>query len=169
MSPASSERRVLVAGLGNIFFGDDAFGVEVVRRLSPQSLPAGVRVLDVGIRSLHLAYELLEGDYDTVILVDIVSRGGTPGTVYELEPDGPDSTDIEDVADGHGLRPDQVLAFARRLGGNVGRILIVGCEPACTDPDASMSEPVTAAVDTAMHTILRLATAAAVDPVGAGN
>src|SRR5687768_5994190 len=76
----ASGPRVLVAGLGNIFLGDDAFGVEVSRRLLTAGLPPDVRVMDIGIRSVHLAYELLEADYDTTILVDAVCRGGDPGT-----------------------------------------------------------------------------------------
>ena len=33
--------RVLVAGIGNIFLGDDGFGVEVVKHLDATSLPDG--------------------------------------------------------------------------------------------------------------------------------
>ena len=158
---------VLVAGLGNIFYGDDAFGVEVARRLSSRPLPEGVRVFDAGVRTMHLAYEIADGGYDTVILVDLVSRGNTPGTVYELEPDETEAEDANEAADAHDLRPHQILAFARRLGARTGRIVIVGCEPACTDPECELSEPVAAAIDLTIATILKLAESATSAPMGA--
>lgn len=145
---------ILVAGLGDIFFGDDAFGVEVARRLAKERLPEHVRVLDAGIRTMHLAYEIVEHTYDTIILVDLVARGGRPGTVYELEPDGAHVDDDSETADAHDLRPDQILAFARKLGARIGRVVIVGCEPACVDPGGALSDPVAAAVDEATRTIL---------------
>lgn len=79
--------RVLIAGVGNIFLGDDGFGVEVVQRLASETLPNWVRVLDVGIRGIHLAYELIENGYEKAILVDAVSRVGDPGTVYVIDLD----------------------------------------------------------------------------------
>src|SRR5687767_10103336 len=105
MTLSSRRTRVLVAGLGNIFFGDDAFGVEEARRLATCVLPDGVRAFDAGVRTMHLAYEMVDGDYDTVILVDLVARGGDPGTVYELESDGTDGIDAAETTDAHDLRP----------------------------------------------------------------
>jgi hydrogenase maturation protease len=150
--------RLLVAGLGNVFLGDDAFGVEVAKRLATMALPETVRVLDAGIRSVHLAYELVEGNYDTAILIDIVSRGGDPGTVYVLEPEEADSLErVEAQApDGHAIQPQHVIALVRRLGGRVGRVLIVGCEPSRIDGDAGLSPAVDGAVGEATSLVLRL-------------
>lgn len=167
MPPDNRGTRVLVAGLGNIFFGDDAFGVEVARRLAMQRLPEHVRVVDAGIRTMHLAYEMVENRYDTVIFVDLVPRGGCPGTIYELEPDGADLVDVPESADAHDLRPDQIVAFARKLGARIGRVLIVGCEPACVDPTGALSEPVASAVDEATRAILRSVGASGEVSIGA--
>ena len=82
----SAPPRILVAGIGNIFMGDDAFGVEVARRLSQRTLPAGVRVSDFGIRGFDLAYALQDG-YETTILIDACPRGEEPGTLFVVEPD----------------------------------------------------------------------------------
>ncbi|HJU74782.1 MAG TPA: hydrogenase maturation protease [Gemmatimonadaceae bacterium] len=146
--------RILVAGIGNIFLGDDAFGVEVSRRLAHVPLGSQVRLLDVGTRSLHLAYELLDGSYDTAILVDAVARGGEPGTIYVLEPD--DGSDISVPVDGHGVRPEHALAMLRQLGGTVGRTLIVGCEPERIDAGQALSLPVAAVVDEAVRIVVQL-------------
>ena len=167
MLPDNRGKRVLVAGLGNVFFGDDAFGVEVARRLAMQPLPEHVRVLDAGIKTVHLAYEMVENQYDTVIFVDLVPRGGCPGTVYELEPDGAEVVEVSETAGAHDLRPDQIVTYARRLGGRIGRILIVGCEPACVDPIGALSEPVAAAVDEATRAILSSVGASGEVPTGA--
>ena len=116
----------LVAGVGNIFLGDDGFGVEVARRLTGEPMPDGVDVADFGIRGVHLAYELLDG-YDELILVDAAPRGEQPGTVYVIEPDmdGPAGSGdpVADTAsagdpplDAHGMDPDTVFAIVRRLG-----------------------------------------------------
>jgi len=124
------KQRMLVAGIGNIFLQDDGFGVEVVKRLAGESLPEWVRVADFGIRGVHLAYEMLDGDYDAVILVDAASRGEEPGTVYLIEPDVETIDTRQPVSlDAHGMDPQVVLQTIKTLGGMRGRLYIVGCEP----------------------------------------
>jgi hydrogenase maturation protease len=145
--------RVLVAGIGNIFLSDDGFGVEVANRLAEVSVPDGVKVADFGIRGVHLAYELLDG-YDSVILIDAVPTGDPPGTVCvfqpELDGEGPG------VLDAHGLDPAAVLSMLGDLGGQVGRILVVGCQPATVEEGIGLSEPVAAAVGEAVEMVLTL-------------
>src|SRR5438128_9638787 len=125
-----SRLRVLIAGVGNIFLGDDAFGVHAVRRLATRPLPEGIRVIDFGIRGIDLAYALLEG-YEAAILVDAVPRGGKPGTLYVLEPDQESLQDATDAGwAGHRLDPMNVLRLVRALGGPRPILRLVGCEPA---------------------------------------
>ena len=145
----------LVAGIGNVFFSDDGFGVEVATRLAKEGLPDGVRVMDAGIRARHLAYELLDGGCETAILVDTVRRGGPPGTLYLLEPEPSVRSTFETMAslDGHTMTPDAILAFVKALGGSPTRILIVGCEPACVDEGMGLTPPVGAAVEHALALI----------------
>ena len=155
---------VLVAGIGNIFLGDDGFGVEVVRRLAARDLPAGVRVADFGIRGLHLAFDLLERREATAILVDATPRRGEPGTVYLIEPDldqlgaGPHggAGETSPMMDAHGMTPDAVFALLRSLGGTPPRVWIVGCEPLRTEEEMGLSLPVERAVDEAVELILDL-------------
>ena len=150
-------RRTLVAGIGNIFFGDDGFGVEVAVRLSRERLPEGVRVLDAGVRARDLAYELFEGRYETAILVDAVARGSAAGTVHIIEPDAvPVGSGAVTAADGHAMNPDATLALVQALGGVTTRILIVGCEPARVEEGIGLSEPVAAAVDEAIGVVREL-------------
>lgn len=159
---------MLVAGLGNIFLGDDAFGVEVARRLLAAGVPPEVRVIDAGIRSLQLGYELRETQYETTILVDVVCRGGDPGTLYILEPD--ETTESTATPDAHSVGPGHVLALVRRLGGRVGRVLIVGCEPLRLDQEPGLSSIVSTAVDEAIPLIERLVSSALTGvPTDAGN
>jgi hydrogenase maturation protease len=121
--------RILVAGIGNIFLGDDAFGVEVVRVLSRRPWPDDVRIVDFGIRGLDLAYALLDG-YEVAILVDAIPRGGTPGTLYVIEPEPLEGGEpMEAMVEGHNLDPEKVLRLAAALGNPVRRLLVVGCEP----------------------------------------
>jgi hydrogenase maturation protease len=149
----------MVAGIGNIFLGDDAFGVELARRLTAETLPEDVRVADYGIRGMHLAYDLLEMAPDTTILLDAVSRGGEPGTIYVLEIGPGDVPGIEPSAvDAHGMAPDAVLALLENLGGSMGRTLLVGCEPASTEEVIGLSTTVAAAVDRAVGVVLDLLT-----------
>ncbi len=152
----------LVAGVGNIFFGDDGFGVEVARRLAERELPDGVTVADYGISGMHLAYDLSDG-YDRAILIDATPRGGTPGTVYVLEPAQPAEADTA-LFDAHGMQPEVVLGMIGMLGGKTGRLLIVGCEPASAGPGIGLSEPVAAAVDGAVRTVLELIANCATPP-----
>src|SRR5688572_30837607 len=144
------KRDTLVAGIGNIFLGDDGFGVEVVSRLRHAPLPSGVRVLDAGIRARHLAYELMDGRYETAILVDAVARGGAPGTLYLIRPDVPSQDEAQGRFDGHNMNPEAALACVQAFGRTTTRFLIVGCERACLDDGPGLSEPVAAAVDEAV-------------------
>ncbi len=149
--------RILIAGIGNIFLGDDGFGVAVAQRLAKRPLPEGVRVGDFGIRGLDLVYALLE-EWEAVILVDIAVRGEPPGTLYliepEIEPDGPVSLEA------HGMDPVKVLALARTMGAPPTRTFLVACEPDCVmsgEPDedvmVELSAPVRAAVDGAVQMV----------------
>jgi hydrogenase maturation protease len=156
-------RRILVAGVGNVFLGDDGFGVEVARRLAGEHFPEGVEVADFGIRGVHLAYELLQG-YDTLILVDAAPRGEAPGTVFVLEPDFTRSDSLERgesgfLLDAHSLDPEMVLAILKDIGGRVDRVLIVGCEPADVSEGMGLSAPVIRGVDEAVRVVRRLVTA----------
>lgn len=151
------KRRVLVAGIGNVFLSDDGFGVEVATRLSRERLPEGVRVVDTGIRARDLAYELVEGGYETAILVDAVARGGTAGTVYVIEPRPTDRrAAIGGLGDGHSMNPEATLALVHAMGGVATRILVVGCEPACLDEGIGLTAPVAAAVDEAISVVREL-------------
>jgi hydrogenase maturation protease len=140
--------RVLVAGIGNVFLGDDGFGVMLADRLSRRQWPAGVQVADFGIRGMDLAYTLLDG-WDAAILLDAAPRGEAPGTLYVIEPE----LDADDVApEAHGMDPVTVLALARSLGGTPPRTLVLGCEPQThmTEDDeivAELTEPVQVALD----------------------
>lgn len=146
-------RRILVAGIGNIFLADDGFGCEVVRRLAERKLPTGVDVVDFGIRGLDLAYALHD-DHEAVVLVDATPRGGEPGTVYVIEPEIEDEGAV--TLDTHGMDPVKVLRFARAMGAEPTRTIVVGCEPQVVlrgenydDMLMELSEPVRAAVDEA--------------------
>jgi hydrogenase maturation protease len=172
--------KLLVAGVGNIFLGDDGFGVEVARRLAGADLPDWVQVVDYGIRGMHLAYDLANG-YRSAILVDATARGGAPGTIYLIEPDLADAPTRSDQAGGaagqasadsallaanplfnaHGMQPDVVLGMLGMLGGQTREVLLVGCEPATIDDGIGLSEPVAAAVDEAVRVVLDLIASAA--------
>ncbi len=153
------ERRILVACIGNIFLGDDGFGVEVARRLAQRSLPEGVRVVDFGIRSYDLAYALMD-DWELVILVDAVPRGGQPGTVYVIEPELPAADTPQSPAlDAHTMNPVAALQLVSVLGGEVKRMIVVGCEPSPVDPEEAgleLSAPVLGAVDEAITAVEEL-------------
>ena len=155
----TNERGILIAGVGNIFLGDDGFGCEVVRRLSARARPIDAHVVDFGIRGFDLAYALMEG-YKLTIMVDATPRGGAPGTVYAIEPDLKDLDQFESQAttiETHAMNPMRVLAFVKSMGGNLNRIIIVGCEPETASENAggdlALSEPVSAAVDEAIALI----------------
>src|SRR5262245_60417721 len=167
--------RMLIAGIGNIFLGDDGFGPEVAKRLGGVSLPGWVRVADYGISGMHLAYDLAD-DYEAAILIDAAPRGDKPGTVTVLAPTPPPRPILDAAAehrpeagpadgtigasrlfDAHGMQPDVVLGVLDMLGGaGPARILVVGCEPASVDYGMELSEPVANAVDEAVQVVLGL-------------
>ena len=146
--------QVLVAGVGNIFLRDDAFGSEVARRLSTRPLPECVRVRDYGIGGIHLAYDLLGGT-DLLVLVDALPRGVKPGTVTLVEVVGDEDVPAGTV-DSHAMDPATVFASLRGLGGTVPPTLVVGCEPADVSEGMGLSPAVEAAVEPAVERILAL-------------
>jgi hydrogenase maturation protease len=153
---AAAGRRVLVAGIGNVFMGDDGFGVALADRLARRALPPGVEVVDYGIRGMDLAYAMAGGGYDQVLLLDATPRGEPPGTLYVIEPEvDPDAVAVET----HGMDPVKVLAMVQALGGEPPRTLVVGCEPhSHPRPEdeeivAELSEPVRAALDEAVRLV----------------
>ena len=152
----SSPKRILVAGVGNIFLGDDAFGSEVARRLVQRVLPAEVQVNDYGTCSYDLAYAMMEG-YEATILLDATSQGQSPGTVYLIEPDLNELEKMDSaVADGHSMNPVSVLQMVRSLGCRPRRLYLVGCEPASLGNDEGLiglSESVQAAVPRAIEMV----------------
>jgi len=148
--------QVLIAGIGNVFQRDDGFGVEVIAALRDTELPNWVQLADYGISGMHLAYELL-GGYDTTILIDATPQGGEPGTVYviEIEPGGTPANTAS--LDAHGMQPDAVLGLLELLGGDAGRVLVVGCEPADVGSGMGLTEPLAAAVPEAAALVTDLA------------
>jgi len=153
--------RILVAGIGNIFLGDDGFGVEVAQRLAKSSFPDSVRVEDFGLRGFDLAYALQDG-YDATILVDAFPNGEPPGTVYVVEVDTKAESD-ESAQEGfmqpHAMNPMNVLRMARAMQGQLKRVLLVGCEPASFGGEEGamgLSPAVEAAVEEAVTVITRL-------------
>jgi hydrogenase maturation protease len=151
-------RKILVAGIGNIFLGDDAFGSEVARHLERRQWPAGVRVVDFGIRGLDLGYALCDA-YDLTVLVDATPRGGAPGTLYVIEPDLAALKQDQasgSLVDAHSLDPMQVLKLARSQGAELRGIVLVGCEPGDLGGDEGrlgLTERVAAAVDRAVDLV----------------
>jgi hydrogenase maturation protease len=155
----------LVAGLGNIFHGDDGFGVEVAEALLRQDWPDDVHVEDFGIRGIHLAYQLLD-PYELVVIVDAVSRGGEPGSLYVIDHQ-PDeqrpafgAADAAPMLDAHDLGPDGVLALVPALGGTLGRVVVVGCEPDVLAPGVGLSAPVAGSVESAARLVTDIVKAA---------
>jgi len=161
--------RVLVAGIGNVFLGDDGFGVEVVRRLQQRgafAASAHVAVVDVGVRGIHLAFDLLDG-CELLVLVDAAPIGRPPGTVAVLTPDldtapspdtGPDGLPSP-VADAHGMTPDTVISLVRNLGGRVDRVVVVACQPLAVEEQFGLSDVVAASVEPAVEAVAEVVTA----------
>ncbi len=155
------EQKILIAGIGNIFLGDDAFGSETARKLLTRNLPTEVRVVDFGIRGLDLVYALLDG-YETTIFIDATPRGGAVGTIYTIEPD---LSELENLnfaqmqIEPHGMNPLKVLAMVKSMGGDFKRILLIGCEPeplAIDEEKMGLSAAVALAVDEAADKVEKL-------------
>lgn len=153
MTSADNPPSILVAGVGNIFLGDDAFGSEVARSLEETEMPDGVRVVDYGIGGIHLAYDLLDGA-GLLVLIDAVEHGRDPGTVSVIEVD-PDEVGSA-ALDSHAMDPAAVLANVRRLGGTVPRTLIVACEPADCAEGLGLSDAVRSAIPPAVAAVHEL-------------
>jgi hydrogenase maturation protease len=150
-------KRILLAGIGNIFCGDDAFGVEVVRTLAQIPMPESVVIKDFGIRSYDLAYAMLDG-YDVVILIDAAPRGQPPGTLYVIQPDLEEFAKSDgEIVNAHSMNPVRVLQMVQALGGYSGLLYVVGCEPEILEADDyKLSEQVQAAIPRAVEKILEL-------------
>jgi hydrogenase maturation protease len=152
------EKQILVAGVGNAWLQDDAFGGTCARRLEERGVPSGVTVMDFGTGGLDLAYEIMRG-YDALILLDASRQGGEPGTLYVIEPSMDDlagsSIEDGDVINPHGMDPQTVLRFVGAIGGFSGRVVVIGCEPGQVD---EVGLGLTPAVDDVVERALTLVT-----------
>ncbi|MEP6993988.1 MAG: hydrogenase maturation protease [Acidobacteriota bacterium] len=145
--------RVLVAGFGNLLLGDDGFGVEVVRRLSGETVPSGVEILEVGTGGMELVYGLMSG-FHKLIVVDAVRRGHAPGTLCVFHPSEADLSFVsEESVDPHFAEPTRAMKMARRLGYLPKDVTVVGCEPGSCELDLALSPPVRAAVEQALGVV----------------
>ena len=164
--------KILIAGIGNIFMGDDGFGCAVAERLARRPLPDGVRVIDFGIRCLDLAYALM-GGYGVTILIDAVPRGGAPGALYVIEPDLNELNEPGAQAmmvEAHTMNPMRALGLAQSMNCELNRVLLVGCEPATFGPEEGqmgLSETVEAAVQGAVEMVESLVAEILGDHLGA--
>jgi hydrogenase maturation protease len=151
--------KVLIACVGNIFLGDDGFGVEVAQSLSKRQLPEGVSVKDYGIRGFDLAYALLD-PWDLVIMVDALSRGEAAGTLYVIEPELNRPASVDTAVNPHGMDPVRVLSLAASIGTISAQVLVVGCEPHDFGDELEgrmgLSSPIQGVVETASDMILDL-------------
>jgi hydrogenase maturation protease len=150
------KRNVLIAGVGNIFLADDGFGVSVIDALRDVSLPAGTRIVDFGIRGVHLAYELMDREYALLVLVNAMARGGSPGTLYWLEPDVASLARAPHTG-GLTLDPTTIFSLLKGLGAACPPVLILGCEPQSCDETLGLTPLVKAAVPEAVRMIRELA------------
>ncbi|HEY6758703.1 MAG TPA: hydrogenase maturation protease [Baekduia sp.] len=151
------EKQILVAGVGNAWLQDDAFGGECARRLEARGVPDGVTVMDFGTGGLDLAYEIMRG-YDALVLLDASRQGGEPGTLYVLEPDMDElARPIEDgdAINPHGMDPRTMLRFVGAIGGFSGRVVVIGCEPGeVDDVGLGLTPAVEGAVERALALVL---------------
>jgi hydrogenase maturation protease len=173
--------KALVAGVGEVLMSDDGFGVEVVRRLAREPLPGGVRAIDFGSRAVHLAAHLLHG-CELLILIDTVERGGEPGTLYVIESDGSQVASpsigtgrpspprspraIEAASDDLEDSLDAVVAVFQAFGGDIARVIVVGCEPGDVGAGSGLTAPVARAVDEAVEVVRELLAQALGEPPG---
>jgi hydrogenase maturation protease len=151
-------KHILIAGVGNAWMKDDAFGGAVAERLTKRDLPAEVAVFDFGTGGLDLAYEVMRG-YDALILIDISRQGGEPGTLYLMSPDQESvEAGIEDgqVINPHGMDPQTVLRFVKSVGAWPGKVVVIACEPAAVEEmGLGLSDEVASAVDHAVELVLK--------------
>ena len=155
--------KILIAGMGNVLRGDDAFGIRVVQALEHRdALPAGVRLYEAGIAGIPFVQELMDG-YDALIVADAVDRQAVPGTLFVLQPDEAKPTEIEpgrvhqSLVDAHYADPSKVLLLARALKVCPPQVFIVGCQPAFVEEAfAGMTPVVERAVPLAVEQILLL-------------
>ncbi|MBW0019248.1 MAG: hydrogenase maturation protease [Mycobacterium sp.] len=149
--------RILVAGIGNIFLGDDGFGSEVVRHAEIPQDDSSVRVTDYGIRGMHLAYDLLDG-WDTLVLVDAIPSRGSPGALHVFQADHESDSGTTDL-DGHSMDPATVFASLRALGGTPPYTVVVGCEAKSVEEGIGLTEPVANAIPRAVRAVEEIVTA----------
>ena len=153
-----SRPSVLIAGIGNIFLGDDAFGCEVLKHLGQRAWPENVRAFDFGIRGFDLVYVLME-EFDLTIFVDTIRRGEAPGTLYVIEPDLDELETLDSravVIETHGMDPTKVLSLVKSMGGKLNKVMLVACEPETFGPEEGLiglSDSVASAVPKAVKLV----------------
>ena len=156
-------RKILIAGVGNVLHGDDGFGVVVANRLmNDADIPSSAKVIETGIGGMSLVQELMYG-YDLLVILDSYKRGGKPGQLYQLEPVLPDLSGLSSgekrdyFADTHYATPMRALGLLAHVATLPKTIRIIGCEPEeALDLRIGLSVPVQAAVEGAATMVMKL-------------
>jgi hydrogenase maturation protease len=151
--------KILVAGSGNKYRGDDGFGPHAVEALQREALAGDVEVRDVGMCGVTLATDL--GDYDLVIFIDAVQKGGEPGTIYKTEIKAEEVQELHSDEEKHAFIYDiressleDLLVYARAIGTLPPTTMVFGCEIQEITMSEKMTPPVAAAVPKVVDLVL---------------
>lgn len=151
----ASVQRILVAGVGDILRGDDAFGILAIRELQKRELPENVDLAPFRAESSNLVSEIKNG-YDAVILVEATPQGGEPGSIYIFDPEVDPIEAGQAIFSSRFRKPEMGLRVLDALDGYKGRILIVGCEPESFENVATLSKSARSALAVTVCLLERL-------------
>jgi hydrogenase maturation protease len=140
-----ARKQALILGVGNPLFGDDGFGIEVIRRLRDLDLPA--EVMDGGTAGIYLLPEL-EGR-DRVLIVDAIRFDAPPGTLLRLEgAQIPKAFGLK--LSEHQVTLKETLALLDLIGGTPREVVVLGVQP----ERLAFAEPLSEAAEKAIPMVI---------------
>ncbi|HBW37405.1 HyaD/HybD family hydrogenase maturation endopeptidase [Desulfosporosinus sp. BICA1-9] len=118
-------KKTAVLGIGNILLRDDGIGVRVVQELQVKGSLPHVDLVDGGTSTLDMLELFLTNE--RVIVVDSLSGGHPPGTVYRLKPEQLGNYTGSEIS----LHDTQILDLVRLAGlmEKNPEVIIIGIEP----------------------------------------
>lgn len=140
--------RVAIVGIGSDMRGDDAAGIEVVRKLRRGLSSPNVLLVEAGVAPENFTAEIRKFEPSHVILIDATDFGSEPGTAILS---GPEAIAGQPIST-HTM-PLSLLANYLRAQ-TAAKVVLLGIQPGSTGMGARMSEEVRRAVDELSATLL---------------
>lgn len=148
----STEKRLIILGVGNMLYRDEGLGVYIVRKLRGYHFTGNVTLIEAGTETIDAFLDA--ADTDRVIVIDAVQAGGVPGSIYRVN--------LGDISGQHGSSRTSLheislvdsYNMARILLPEIPEVIVIAVELESVEPGLGLSPSIRKKVDKIVDAVL---------------